>query len=211
LRPPASLVGAFIARGFRATAPRRHSGRRVPRIFVCLRLPALLVCAWVPRPVRLGRGLHRLQLAPRALLPYARGHSHLRQPHRGRLARLALRRGSHHVKRPPLHGSGYRRCHARRSRHGAISAGSLEFRSYVKRCKIKKGALRNRRTRLFSLLEIAGRHIFVMSTDARVVSHSMIRGQPFGALPNAIVKFSTAEGIAETFMSTRARSESAPG
>src|SRR5713101_8018359 len=67
------------------------------------------------------------------------------------------------------------------------------------------------RTRLFSLLEILGRHIFDMSTDARVVSHSMIRGQPFGALPNAIVKFSTVEGIVETFISTRARSESAPG
>ena len=54
-------------------------------------------------------------------------------------------------------------------------------------------------------------YIFEMSTQAFVVSHSIINGQPFGAFPNEIVKFSTGDGRVETFISTRSRSESAPG
>src|SRR6267378_698220 len=88
--------------------------------------------------LRLGRGLHRLQLAPRTLLSNARCHPHLRQSHRCRLARVALRRRGRHFKRAPLHRPGHWRGHARRSRHDAPSTRPLEFRHFTRRSKIKK-------------------------------------------------------------------------
>ena len=47
--------------------------------------------------------------------------------------------------------------------------------------------------------------------EARVVSQSIRKVQPLALLSNAIVKFSTAEGSEDGFMSTRTKSESAPG
>ena len=76
--------------------------------------------------------------------------------------------------------------------------------------KNEKGSPLNYRTRLL-FLEILDYHIFEISTDARVVSQSKRSVQPCADLSNAIVKFSTAEGNVDVFMSTRAKSESAPG
>jgi hypothetical protein len=50
-----------------------------------------------------------------------------------------------------------------------------------------------------------------MSTDARVVSQSIRSVHPRADLSNAMVKFSTAEGKVEAFISTLTKSESAPG
>jgi hypothetical protein len=63
----------------------------------------------------------------------------------------------------------------------------------------------------FVLFEISNRYIFEMLTEARVDSQSIRSVQPLPDLSNAMVKFSTADGNVETFMSTRAKSESAPG
>ena len=65
--------------------------------------------------------------------------------------------------------------------------------------------------RAFLFIENLMIYIFEMSTEARVVSQSIRSVQPPADLSNAIVKFSTAEGNADAFMSTRAKSESAPG
>ena len=54
-------------------------------------------------------------------------------------------------------------------------------------------------------------YIFEMSTDARVVSQSMCSVQPLAVLSNAMVKFSTAEGSVDAFMSIRAKSSDGPG
>jgi hypothetical protein len=51
-------------------------------------------------------------------------------------------------------------------------------------------------------------YIFVMDTEARVVSQSMFI---FPALSKEMVKFSTGDGSVETFMSTRAKSFEGPG
>ena len=67
------------------------------------------------------------------------------------------------------------------------------------------------RARLFSLFEMFGCHIFDMSTDARVVSQSIRSVQPLAVLSNAIVKFSTAAGKVDAFMSIRAKSSDGPG
>lgn len=45
-----------------------------------------------------------------------------------------------------------------------------------------------------------------MSTEARVVSHSMRKVHPDAALSKAMVKSSTGADVGETFMSTRASS-----
>src|SRR2546422_3852632 len=127
LRASTSLVGTFIAGGFRATAPRRNGCGGISRFFLRVRLLTFVARARLSHSLRLGRGLHRLQLAPRALLSHARRHPHLRQSHRCGLARVALRRRGRHVKRAPLHRPCHWRGHARRSRHGAPSAGLLEF------------------------------------------------------------------------------------
>src|SRR5580704_2186082 len=50
-----------------------------------------------------------------------------------------------------------------------------------------------------------------ISTEARVVSQSSLIAQPLPLLSNAIVKFSTIDGVLDAFMSTRTKSESAPG
>ena len=50
-----------------------------------------------------------------------------------------------------------------------------------------------------------------ISMEARVVSQSIRKVQPFALLSKAIVKFSTADGSDDAFMSTLRKSESAPG
>jgi hypothetical protein len=74
-----------------------------------------------------------------------------------------------------------------------------------------KGAPLNCWTRLLTIFEIVGFYIFDMSTDARVVSQSIRSVQPLPVLSKAMVKFSTAEGSADAFMSMRAKSSDAPG
>src|ERR1700674_5351258 len=54
-------------------------------------------------------------------------------------------------------------------------------------------------------------YFFEISTEARVVSHSMRSVQPAPLGSNAIVKFSTVAGSLEIFISTRARSLPGPG
>ena len=50
-----------------------------------------------------------------------------------------------------------------------------------------------------------------ISTEARVVSQSIRNDAPLPTLSKAIVKFSTAAGSEETFISVRARSCASPG
>src|SRR5579863_2409291 len=54
-------------------------------------------------------------------------------------------------------------------------------------------------------------YIGEISTVARVFSHSRRRVQPLALLSKAIVKFSTSAEVAPAVISTRSRSESAPG
>src|SRR5205814_8522490 len=91
LRASPTFVGAFVAGGIFPTASRRNLCWRIPRIFVRIRLRAFVAGAWLPDPLRLGRRLHRLQLASRALLSHARRHAYLRQSDCRRSTWLAVR------------------------------------------------------------------------------------------------------------------------
>ena len=50
---------------------------------------------------------------------------------------------------------------------------------------------------------VTGCYFLAIATEARVVSQSIFKVPPFPAFSNEIVKFSTGEGSAETFMSIR--------
>ena len=63
----------------------------------------------------------------------------------------------------------------------------------------------------FRKTAISGYLASEISTEARVVSQSIRNEAPFPTLSRAIVKFSTAAGSDETFISVRVRSCASPG
>src|SRR5262249_44365016 len=128
-----------------------------------------------------------LQLATGTLFANPGCHPHLRQPSRRCVTRLVARwRAGLRQRRSLGVDGGCRR----------VPGGS------------RHGPPQNRMSRYGSCLAA---YMVEISTLARVFSHSMRSEQPLPLLSNAIVKFSIGPEVAEVFISTRARSESAPG
>src|SRR5260370_10836565 len=115
------------------------------------------------------------------------------------------------LKCAPLRRPGHGRRHACRSRNDTHRSEDLEFPKFLVAGKNQKGAPLNCETRLFAILEHVRRYIFDISTEALVISQSMRNVQLLAVLSKAIVKFSTAEGSVDAFMSIRATSSDGPG